>query len=80
MQSWLSYVFIILVLLLVIFLVAKNWTFIKESYQELKKVSWPSKEVALSSSMVTIVFIVVISLFLAILDYVINLVLRGLVR
>ena len=47
--------------------------YIKESFGELKKVSWPSRELAWNSAIVTIVFIVVFSLFLAVVDYVLNL-------
>ncbi len=54
--------------------------FLKESYSELKKVSWPSKEDAVSSSVVVILFIVGFSLFLALVDYVVNLAVMGLVR
>ncbi len=54
--------------------------FIRESYQELLKVSWPSKEDALNSAVVTIIFIVTFSLFLSAVDYVLNLIVVGLVR
>ena len=54
--------------------------FVKECYQELKKVSWPSREIALNSAIITVMFVVVFSLTLAILDYLINLVVMGLVR
>lgn len=54
--------------------------FLKESYGELRKVSWPAKEDAVSSSVVVIVFIVFFALFLALIDYVVNMVVMGLVR
>jgi preprotein translocase subunit SecE len=46
--------------------------FLKESWEELKKVVWPSKEEAVKSSIVVIVFVVVFSLFLAFMDIIIN--------
>ncbi len=54
--------------------------FVRESYQELKKVTWPTRELALNSSLVTIGFVVGFSLMLALLDYIVNLVTKGLVR
>ncbi len=54
--------------------------FVKESLDELKKVTWPSRELALTSATVTIIFVVVFSLMLAVLDYVANLVVKGMVR
>lgn len=47
--------------------------FIKESISELKKVSWPSRETAWNSAFVTIIFILIFSLFLAVVDYIVNL-------
>jgi len=47
--------------------------YLKECFDELKKVSWPSREVAWNSAFVTIIFIVVFSLFLAVIDYLLNL-------
>jgi|YelNatPaOPRAMG01_1025707.scaffolds.fasta_scaffold00345_59 preprotein translocase SecE subunit len=47
--------------------------YLNECFDELKKVSWPSREVAWNSAIVTIIFIVVFSLFLAVIDYLLNL-------
>ena len=57
-----------------------NRGFFKESYQELRKVTWPTKEHALNSAIVTIFFIVSFSLILALIDYIINIIVIGLVR
>jgi preprotein translocase subunit SecE len=57
-----------------------NRSFFKESYQELKKVTWPSKEQATSSALITIAFIVCFSLALSVVDYVINLIMTGLLK
>ena len=54
--------------------------FIKESYQELLKVTWPTKEHSLNSAIVTILFIVSFSLVLAFIDYLINLIVIGMVK
>lgn len=67
-----NYVLLGLIVLGVGFFVFFKWNFIKESWEELKKVSWPSRELAWNSAIVTIVFIVVFSVFLALVDYVLN--------
>ncbi len=56
----------------VVFAIVKK-QFVKESIEELKKVSWPSRELAWNSAIVTIVFVVVFSIFLALVDYLLNL-------
>jgi len=61
-------------------MVNKFVNFLKESYGELKKVSWPTKEDAVNSSVVVIAFIVFFALFLALVDYVVNMIVMGLVR
>ncbi|MGC8764606.1 MAG: preprotein translocase subunit SecE [Brevinematia bacterium] len=63
----------------VVIAVVFNWNYVKESFAELKKVSWPSRELAWNSAIVTIVFIVVFSLFLSLLDYLLNLIFLKLV-
>ncbi len=57
-----------------------NRDFVREAFQELKKVTWPTREIALNSSGVTIGFVVGFSLLLALLDYIFNIVIKGLVR
>ncbi|OHD56022.1 MAG: preprotein translocase subunit SecE [Spirochaetes bacterium GWF1_51_8] len=54
--------------------------FIKESIEELKKVTWPSKDTAISSSVVVIGFIVVFAIFLSAIDWLVELVLLALVK
>ena len=43
-------------------------SFFKESYQELQKVTWPTRDEAVNSAIITIGFIVLFSLFLAFVD------------
>ena len=54
--------------------------FIKESIEELKKVTWPSKDTAISSSVVVIGFIVVFAIFLSAIDWLVELVLLAFVK
>jgi preprotein translocase subunit SecE len=54
--------------------------FLKDSMAELRKVTWLSKEEALSSSVTVIIFVVVFSVSLAALDYLLNLATTGLLR
>lgn len=69
----------LLALLVVVFALVKR-EFIKECYQELKKVTWPTREVALNSAIITVLFVIFFSLFLALLDFGINQVFLGLVK
>jgi len=42
--------------------------FFKESWQELKKVHWPSRKETYAATLVVIVVVVLISIFLAVVD------------
>ncbi|MCG8569132.1 MAG: preprotein translocase subunit SecE [Spirochaetes bacterium] len=44
------------------------FNFLKESYAELKKVNWPSREEVLSQTRVVVVSLVVVSVLLAFID------------
>ncbi|MCX7680030.1 MAG: preprotein translocase subunit SecE [Spirochaetes bacterium] len=46
--------------------------FIKESREELKKVTWPEKEEVSNFTMVVIVTLFIVSIFLAIVDFGLN--------
>ncbi len=43
--------------------------FFEESYAELKKVSWPPRKESVRAAYAVIVFVVIISFFLGIVDY-----------
>lgn len=43
-------------------------TFIRESVEELKKVNWPTKDEAVHSAIVVVLFVVAFSLFLSLID------------
>lgn len=43
--------------------------FFEESYNELKKVSWPPKKETLRAAYAVIVFVIILSFFLGIVDY-----------
>ncbi|MCL2139510.1 MAG: preprotein translocase subunit SecE [Treponema sp.] len=47
--------------------------FIKESYAELRKVIWPSREDAISSVTVVIISTIVVAIALGLVDYLLNL-------
>lgn len=47
-------------------------TFLKEVRMELKKVSWPSREVTIASTWVVIAFCFVFSIYFAVVDLVIG--------
>jgi preprotein translocase subunit SecE len=42
--------------------------FFKESWQELKKVHWPSRKETYAATLVVIIVVVLISIFLAVVD------------
>lgn len=50
--------------------------FLKEAKVELKKVVWPTPKGALASTSVVVVFVIVVSLFLSIVDFGLTRILR----
>ena len=54
--------------------------FVKECIQELRKVTWPTKDEALNSALITVSFIVIFSLVLFGIDNLLYLVVIGLVK
>jgi preprotein translocase SecE subunit len=75
-----NWIFVGITLVIAFIVIYVNRVFIREAFQELKKVTWPGRELAFNSSGVTIGFIIGFSLMLALLDYVVNLVVRGLLK
>lgn len=49
--------------------VNKIKNFFEESYTELKKVSWPPRKESLKAAYAVVVFVIIISFFLGIVDY-----------
>ena len=47
----------------------KIFRFFQESYGELKKVTWPTKEEAASSTKIVLISVVIIAIALGIVDY-----------
>lgn len=48
----------------------KVTTFFKESYAELKKVTWLSRQEVIGSTIVIIILIAILSIFVALIDFV----------
>lgn len=42
--------------------------FVQEAWQELKKVHWPSRKETYAATLVVIVFVIIISIYLALVD------------
>jgi preprotein translocase SecE subunit len=80
MAVWINWIFAGVTVVVIIIVVMSRKVFVRESYQELKKVSWPTRELALNSSLVTIGFIIGFSLLLAVFDYIVNIFTKGLVK
>lgn len=51
----------------------KLTTYIKESLEEMKKVSWPTKKETTNYTILVLVFSLAVALFLGLLDYIFNL-------
>ena len=49
--------------------VPRTAEFVKESWQELKKVHWPTRQETQSATVVVVVVVVVMALFLGIVDF-----------
>lgn len=49
-----------------------NRSFVVESLRELRNVTWPTKEFAIQGAWVTVVFILVLATFLALIDWGVN--------
>lgn len=47
--------------------------YVKSSYEEMKKVTWPSKKETTNYTILVIVFSLAVALFLGLLDYLFNL-------
>jgi preprotein translocase subunit SecE len=50
----------------------KLFDFVRESRDELKKVTWPEKEEVSNFTMVVIVSLIIVSVFLAVVDFGLN--------
>jgi preprotein translocase subunit SecE len=51
--------------------------FFKEVYAELRKVTWPTKDELIGSTIVTIVVSLVVALFIGVVDRILTLVIRS---
>ena len=47
--------------------------YVKSSYEEMKKVTWPSKKETTNYTILVIIFSLAVALFLGLLDYLFNL-------
>jgi preprotein translocase subunit SecE len=54
-------------------------TFLQESWQELKKVHWPSRKETYAATVVVLVVVTVVVLFLAVVDYALTRLVRAIV-
>lgn len=46
--------------------------FVKESYVELKKVTWLSKKEVIASSIVVVILIIIMSIYVGIIDFILS--------
>ena len=58
---------------------AKMSTFFRESYAELKRVTWPSRKEIMGSTLVVFIVVCILMIFIALFDFVLTLLVRMLV-
>lgn len=59
--------------------VRETQTFVQESYQELLKVTWPDQEQIKSATIVVIIFVILISATIWLMDLVVRNVVNGII-
>lgn len=58
----------------------KLFDFVRESREELKKVTWPEKDEVSNFTIVVIVTLIIVSVFLAFVDFFLNQIIEMMVR
>ena len=57
----------------------KRFTFLRESYAELKRVTWPSRKEIMGSTLVVFIVVGILMLFIALFDFLLTILVRMLV-
>ncbi|MCK5241580.1 preprotein translocase subunit SecE [bacterium] len=55
------------------------FTFLRESYAELKRVTWPSRKEIMGSTLVVFIVVGILMLFIALFDFLLTILVRMLV-
>lgn len=58
----------------------KTMTFIRESYAELKRVTWPTRKEILGSTLVVLIVVGILMLCIGLFDFILSVIVRFLVR
>jgi preprotein translocase subunit SecE len=58
----------------------KTMTFIRESYAELRRVTWPTRKEILGSTVVVLIVVGILMLFIGLFDFILSVLVRLLVR
>lgn len=58
----------------------KSLAFIRESYAELKRVTWPTRKEILGSTLVVLIVVAVLMLFIGVFDFFLSFLVRIFVR
>ena len=58
----------------------KATTFLRESYAELRRVTWPSRKELAGSTLVVLIVVGIIMLFIALFDFLLTLAVRFIMR
>jgi len=55
-------------------------TFLRESYAELKRVTWPTRKEVLASTLVVVIVVGILMLFIGVFDFILSFIVRFIVR
>lgn len=55
-------------------------TYVKASYEEMKKVTWPTKKETTNYTVLVVIFSLAVAIFLGLLDYIFNLGLTEIIK
>jgi preprotein translocase subunit SecE len=58
----------------------KSLTFLRESYAELKRVTWPTRKEIMGSTLVVLIVVGILMLFIGLFDFALSLLVRLLLR
>jgi preprotein translocase subunit SecE len=58
----------------------KTMTFIRESYAELRRVTWPTRKEILGSTVVVLIVVGILMLFIGLFDFILSVLVRIIVR
>ncbi|MFN4216082.1 MAG: preprotein translocase subunit SecE [Brevinematales bacterium] len=80
MTALMGWIILAIAVVIIGVIVLVNRSFVVDSLRELRNVSWPTKEFAIQGAWVTVVFILALAIFLALIDWGVDSLMIWLVR